>query len=251
VQFFAVDSPPCLYGDPRGAKTVVLLGDSHAAQWFPAVERLAVQESWRLVSLTKSACPWTWVTPFNVHLGRPYEECASWRSAVVRRIVADRPALVILANQWAYVKDPVSSEKGEQNTKFDEREWRQGLRKTLGELRPSGAKIAILRDTPWPGFDVPRCLSRAAWRGLDVQSSCAFNGHQALNQSVFEMESLAARETNGVAVVDLSDAICETRICSPLRQGAVVYADHHHLTAEVSFALAPALLQRLTASGSF
>jgi len=241
VQFFADDSPHCVYGDPQGKTTVVLFGDSHAAQWFPALERLAVQKGWRLVSLTKSACPWAWVTPFNPHVGRRYDECARWRSAVVRRIVADQPGLVILANQWRYV---TGSSIG-----FDAPAWRQGLQKTLGELRPSGARIVILRDTPWPGFDVPRCLSRAAWRGLDARSMCTFDRQRALNTSVFEMESRAASQTTGVAVIDLTDAICDTSICSSIHRGQVVYSDNHHLTAAMSTALAPALLQHLTSSG--
>ena len=31
----------CVFGDPSSSTTVVLFGDSHAAQWFPALERLA------------------------------------------------------------------------------------------------------------------------------------------------------------------------------------------------------------------
>ena len=46
----------CVYGDPDGATTVVLVGDSHGLAWFPAVERLATERGWRMVNLTKGAC---------------------------------------------------------------------------------------------------------------------------------------------------------------------------------------------------
>ena len=64
----------------EGRRTLVLVGDSHAAQWFPALERLAEREHFRLVSWTKSGCPFT----LGVHiylpaLGRDYTECLEWQ----------------------------------------------------------------------------------------------------------------------------------------------------------------------------
>src|SRR5690606_30256 len=92
LPFRAVDFPECAYGDPSAARTMVLFGDSHAAQWFPALERIALTRGWRLVSLTKSGCPAVDVSLFNLALGRPYEECDAWRDAVMRRIASERPA---------------------------------------------------------------------------------------------------------------------------------------------------------------
>src|SRR5262249_18758994 len=47
---------PCAYGDLRSGTTVVLFGDSHAAQWFAALNAVALSQHWRLVVVTKSAC---------------------------------------------------------------------------------------------------------------------------------------------------------------------------------------------------
>ena len=49
--------PPCVFGDTAGATTVVLFGDSHAAQWFPALDDIATRHHWRLLVLTKKGCP--------------------------------------------------------------------------------------------------------------------------------------------------------------------------------------------------
>src|SRR4029078_8396374 len=51
-----VEPKVCLFGDTSSPTPVVLIGDSHAAQWFPPLARLATVEHWQLVSLTKSAC---------------------------------------------------------------------------------------------------------------------------------------------------------------------------------------------------
>ena len=46
----------CVYGDPQGTRTAVLFGDSHAAQWLPALDRYARDRGWRLEYHTKAAC---------------------------------------------------------------------------------------------------------------------------------------------------------------------------------------------------
>ena len=40
--------PPCVFGDTAGTQTVALFGDSHAAQWFPALDDIAKRNHWRL-----------------------------------------------------------------------------------------------------------------------------------------------------------------------------------------------------------
>src|SRR5690606_24853341 len=48
----------CVYGDPDGAQRIALFGDSHTAQWFPAVESFARDRGGVAVSTyTKSSCP--------------------------------------------------------------------------------------------------------------------------------------------------------------------------------------------------
>ncbi|MEQ7738364.1 SGNH hydrolase domain-containing protein, partial [Escherichia coli] len=47
----------CEFGDRNSPRTVVLFGDSHAGHWFPALKKAAEVEGFRLVTLTKSACP--------------------------------------------------------------------------------------------------------------------------------------------------------------------------------------------------
>ena len=57
VGFLDATPTDCVFGDVTANATVVLFGDSHAAQWFPAMDRLGKERHWKLVSMTKSACP--------------------------------------------------------------------------------------------------------------------------------------------------------------------------------------------------
>ena len=83
--------PMCEYGDPNGALTVALVGDSHASNWFPALEALATQRGWRLVPFTKHSCVFVDMRIWSPHLKREYTECAAWRENVVERLAEVRP----------------------------------------------------------------------------------------------------------------------------------------------------------------
>jgi peptidoglycan/LPS O-acetylase OafA/YrhL len=96
IRWLGVASGPCVYGSPASRRTVVLFGDSHALQWFPALDRAASAHRWRLVSLTKTTCPPVELSFWSPVLGRPYVECDRWRASMLQRIRAERPALVVL-----------------------------------------------------------------------------------------------------------------------------------------------------------
>ncbi|BBH70701.1 hypothetical protein ACTI_73860 [Actinoplanes sp. OR16] len=89
---------PCVYGDPAGGRTVFLIGDSHAAHWFPAVDTAARTEGWRLVALTKAACQMPSIRNFSGALKRPYDECVQWREAVLKRVLTEKPDLVVISS---------------------------------------------------------------------------------------------------------------------------------------------------------
>src|SRR3954454_17639837 len=89
-------SPPCVHGVPSSDTTVVLFGSSHAMQWFPALNEIAKERDWRLVGLTKSACPPAEVHVYSGVLRREYRECDQWRERTLKRIVQDEnPSLIV------------------------------------------------------------------------------------------------------------------------------------------------------------
>src|SRR5690606_11785041 len=74
----------CVLGEQNGSKTIVIVGDSHAAQWIPALEIIANQIGWKLITFTKSACAFSRVEVMNG--GKPYPSCAEWRENVIDKI---------------------------------------------------------------------------------------------------------------------------------------------------------------------
>ena len=86
ADFGHASNPECEYGNPGGSTTIVLFGDSHAAQWFPALEAAALRNDWRLIVLAKMGCPAITVSVTMMD-GGDYGGCDLWRYRSIDRIV--------------------------------------------------------------------------------------------------------------------------------------------------------------------
>src|SRR5690606_27804584 len=154
LEFRQVEAPgDCVYGDPAGDTTVVLVGDSHAAQWFPALDEAAQTNGWRLVSLTKSACHASSVELYSSQLDRLYHECMQWRADTLAEIRAMNPELVVMSSI-----DRGSSDLAEDYPEPDQ-VWAQGWVESFRQAAGPDTEVVLLLDTPRPGSDVPDCLS--------------------------------------------------------------------------------------------
>ena len=76
-------SPPptpvaCTFGDPQGATTVALVGDSKAMQWLPALEEAAATRGWRVVTYGKSSCAFSDAPAAQA--GAAYPQCDAWNA---------------------------------------------------------------------------------------------------------------------------------------------------------------------------
>lgn len=218
--------PPCVYGDPSSHQVVVLFGDSHAAQWFPALDRLARSRHWKLVSLTKSSCKTAAVT--IVHGGRPYSSCDTWRDKAIARINALHPALVIASSSEA--GDPV-------HPAVDPvRQWTEGFRKTFDGLGASGARVAVLLDTPWPRMDAVDC---AAYHPTRLER-CATRLPAAIHDPVRRRAVRDAARLSAASLIDPEPWLCTpTGNCPVLVGDTLVYRDDSHMSEAYSEALAP------------
>ncbi|MGD9956267.1 MAG: acyltransferase family protein [Candidatus Nanopelagicales bacterium] len=230
----------CAFGDTGSSTTVVLIGDSHAASWFPALEKIATDKRWRLLSWTKSGCPAPDVTIFQRKLSRAYDECDTWRATVLDRLTGpDKPALVVAAG--TRTESLVSRSDGArlEGTGRAGAEWQAGWGRTLARLTEAGVPVAVMRDTPWPGKDMAVCVGQ----NRSNPSACDVT-RDALDGTKYDV-GMAAKY-DGATGVDLSDVICDADRCPATHGKYLVYRDTDHLTATFSRALAPYLAAKLT-----
>ncbi|MDF2990306.1 MAG: acyltransferase [Microbacterium sp.] len=209
----------CVYGD-SAAPRIVLFGDSHAAQWFPAVQGWASQNGYAVEVHTKSSCPSVDTT--IVRDGVPYQECRQWRQAVLDRIATEAPALVLIAN-YGTATIAVGSDQTYAQA------WGLALESTLSKI---SAPVAVVVDTPNLQQTPSVCLSAH----LDDTAACGLPRSAALRDDVRTAEATAA-SARGVPMIDLTDDLCSD-VCEPIIGDTLVYRDAHHLTATFSAVLA-------------
>jgi peptidoglycan/LPS O-acetylase OafA/YrhL len=230
----------CEFGD-RGSSTVVaLLGDSHAQHWLGGLDQAGREHHWRIVAMVKGGCPVADMSELGSgRFTRYYRECARYREAMLRRIVATKPAAVILASWDHYIPPDGEVEDWQVTPEM----WRRGLRRTYERLVAAGLHTITIRDVPRAGFDVPACLSRRA-AALPFARECTYERRTAFAPRAVAAQEAAARGLP-VQIVDMNDQVCATARCPVVQGGVVVFTDDNHLTASFARSVAPVLGDRI------
>lgn len=237
----ATSIPNCVFGVPDSPTTVLLFGDSHAAQWFPALERLAMERAWRLVSLTKSGCTPASITIWGTDLKRTYTECDDWRERALERVAAEQPDLLIVASSHPYP----SAVNGLEAPADGGSSLAAGLEETLRRLVPLSGAVALIGDTPKWDLDPPECLSAH----LDETLACTEPRAEVVDEGWLEAERTIAGD-RGAAFVDPTNWACPTEPCAAVVGRFLVYRDQHHLATPYVVALRERLAAALPDPGN-
>lgn len=226
---------PCVFGDVTATKTVVLFGDSHAAQWFPALDIVAKAQHWRLLSYTKSACPAASVLVYQAALKRAYNECVVWRNRVFAMIKSIHPDMVVMANNG-------TDDGGIVNLSGNaDQAWASAWSQTVTAVKPYAQRVVMISDTAYPKSDVPDCVSSH----LKTVSACINSRTAALVLPIRRQAIATAVGGQGVQIVDPTDWLCTATECPVIVGNVLVYKDDSHMSVEYSSALAPLLAAAL------
>jgi hypothetical protein len=216
--------PLCTLGIADGAITVALVGDSHAAQWFPALEVIAQQRGWKILPFTKDSCIFLDMRIVSLHLEREYTECARWRDQVVIALQRAQPDLVVVSSsRWVHPVDPADADPQRQSDAM------------VRLLKALAGRVAIIADTPLSAVDVPACLSRPDRTAADCATACGY----ALTAHLARDGRAAA--ALGATLIDPTQWLCGADVCPAVIDWTIVYRDDHHLTATMARRLAPLL----------
>jgi hypothetical protein len=210
---------------------VVLFGDSHALQWFPAIDNLANQQHDALVVMAKATCPPIDITVFSTELGHDYTECNEWRAAELQRMTTLRPAVVILGFSREYgIPD--------EHVVVDGQAWLSGLSEMITTIEhDTGARVVLMGDDPYPQQSTPDCLSQH----LDDTPACSIPKHYPFyNPSGISQEKSAAAVT-GAGYIDTDPWFCISTTCTVILGNMLVYRDDNHITATYASWLTPVI----------
>jgi peptidoglycan/LPS O-acetylase OafA/YrhL len=235
VRAASVTPHTCVYGDEHPGKTVMLVGDSKAAQWEPAIQIIAEQSGWQLQVMTKVGCPFSEADVF--WYGERYAECRTWDDAAMQVIADQQPDLVIVsgvARKGIDQSEPDSA--GESSA-----EMAAGYAERWDQLVGMGITVAVILDNPTPPGNMYECAAVH----IDELSECTFDLIPALAQSGAPTQAAAADLPNvDVHVIDLTNLICPNE-CSVVTGNVLVYRQRAHVTRTFAELSAPHLASQL------
>jgi peptidoglycan/LPS O-acetylase OafA/YrhL len=225
----------CTYGDRGSPVEVALVGDSHAAHWVPALQVIAAERGWRLVTYIKTTCSFL-AAPITI-AGRPDESCTEWNRTLRRALTGERrPRLLIVSS---VTQIPLVDGRTPPPGPATADAQTAALAETWSEVTRAGVPLVVIRDTPAFTVDMAECVSAHRER----LTTCAQPRQRALAWGLPQERAAAALPE--VYLADLNETICPGEPCPAVIDGVLVYRDAHHLTATYARSLAPRLHELL------
>lgn len=226
---------PCIFGDPEADTKIALIGNSHAAVWFPAYLNLAERNGWRLDSFFKNSCT------FNAaSRNQPEDEwrttCDEWNKKLAEHMAESGPYKYVLTSSIA-LNNSFIGDDGSTSIEHGI----NGYKKVWQPLIDNGAKILAIRDYPRMTDEVLECARR------DPQAECAVSIDEGLVALQEEALALAALDQEGAELVDMTEWFCQGDVCPAVIGNVQVYRDKSHFTNTYGETLTAALRKELKA----
>jgi hypothetical protein len=224
----------CIYGNPNSKTTIVLFGDSHALSWFPAIEQIAINHKWKLVSLTMSSCWPSSIPAWNPVTNELMKNCSIWRTATLKKIATLHPYLTFVAGTRGF--ETIDSKGNVLTGSSRQKVWNKGMNATLSALKSASQNLVYLSDYPDSLYAPEDCL------GLNpkILFVCGTDLADAISVNWLNVERVTALN-NGAIWINPTEWLCNTAPCSPLMNGYIIYRDGGHLTSTFARTLAAPL----------
>ncbi|MGF7148554.1 peptidoglycan/LPS O-acetylase OafA/YrhL [Sphingomonas zeicaulis] len=245
----------CLLGAP-GTPSVVLWGDSHAAQLAPSLDALARQRGFTVQQVTKAGC-----APIQAASYTPYSElrrdCPAFGRAALERILTD-PAIrvVVMAGRWDMLAAGhirATSLGGAETVEQSQRLASESLETTARLLNARGIRVIVVDQIPLPEVNPFVCVRAAVYNGLDPARCDTFEARHShdvqdrISQTILDR---VAKVGGNTSILDMRDALCSGTTCRARLNGQLLYMDDVHLSRlgsdVVAARLRPVLAERLS-----
>lgn len=230
----------CTFGNPDSDTRMLLIGNSHAAVWFPALEQIAEARSWRLDTYYRQACT------FNAasrETSRPVvqETCDKWTNNLTKKLASDPPYDYVFTSAIGTNDSFFDSDTGESGPELGI----DGYREVWQPLIDRGADIMALRD-------YPRLSETAAQCALDeLRADCVVKQSKAVTPLDEEVLVNAAKSIDGAHPIDMTHMFCQDGDCPTTIGNVRVFRDPAHFTATYAETLAKPLGQALQDQADF
>jgi peptidoglycan/LPS O-acetylase OafA/YrhL len=228
----------CRFGSADPVETVALLGDSHTASLYEAMEQVAEDRDWAVVTYLKAGCPALGSDRFH-GANQPQDElpaCATWGQDALRQIAAD-PSITQVFTSY---RSDIYKYVGDDGVYQDDIPA-DVVQTPLRALADAGKQVNVVRAVPTTNgvhlgpdqvnleVSAPDCIARAG----EAEDPCAGPRDVVLTPDRIA-DAAVAMQDDRVRVIDLTDAFCDADQCHTLIGGVVVYFDGSHISATFS-----------------
>ncbi|MEX5275655.1 acyltransferase family protein [Kocuria sp. CPCC 205261] len=201
-------------GNDDAEKTVLVLGNSHAQQWIPAIKAYAQDHNWRVIAYVGQGCFYT--DPSEQPKTQPH--CAGWFEHSQDLLTSNDFDTVFLQGTFASV---------ESETVHD------NLTSAIRRLTGRGTTVVGIRDNPRFKEGLTQCaltLGRDNPQCIQVPPAVMQDDPQKALTDVID----------GYVSVDMTSFICPGGSCHPIVGNVYVFADTNHLSAPYGLSLTDA-----------
>jgi peptidoglycan/LPS O-acetylase OafA/YrhL len=206
----------CTNGKQNAAKTVMIIGNSHAHVWSTPVLSLADKYGWRVETITKGYCPVT-VGPAP---GLP-DGCLDFDKDTLKKVLAMKPDLVVTTSTRT---DPSPS-----GSEFMDPGWVPPVK----AINDAGIPVVAIRDTPRMHEAVPACLEK------NPGNFAACGSTTSENYQPSSPDAAVAEQLPATKFLDFSQYFCQDDVCPAVIGNVMVYKDDNHVTRTYMESLTP------------
>jgi len=202
------DPRVCTYGDEGADVSIAITGDSHAANYVPALIDVVEERGWKLTTYVGMNCD-----------DADWIECRGGTELSDRIIAGGHDVVLYSTFRWS-------------STPFE------AASKYVTRLHEQGVPLMLVEDVPLHPTSTFACLDTT---GGDPSKSarCTTPVEAALDEHPDRISTIA--ESIGIPMVPMRDLFCSATECRSIDGNVVVYQDapSSHLTTTFSRMLAP------------
>lgn len=217
----------CIYSNPEGEKTVILIGDSMAKSLSDGFANAAKNLGAKSAVFFMPGCAY-------LHEGSPVmsnETCTAWRANVFDAIQFLHPDVVVIANLSSLYIDALNQTNNYQDAINI---WGDELNTTFNDVLSEAKGILLVQPPPKFVKNVKYDISLIEPIGLpekrgDVES-------RRLRENTIETKIVGERNSD-IQILNFDHIFCNEKTCSQVIKNQLMFEDSDHLTPQGSLLL--------------
>jgi peptidoglycan/LPS O-acetylase OafA/YrhL len=225
----------CIYSNPDGVRTAVLVGDSMAKSLSGGFAQAAENLGMKSAVFSLPGCAF-------LHEESPimsHETCTPWRKNVFDAIRLLHPDIVVIANLSSLYIDVLSQSIDlQQSMDF----WASELSATLVTTSNETSGILLVQPPPKFAKDVKYDISLIKPVGLPEERIQVESRRRELN--LLELKIVGDFEPR-IQVFNFDDVFCSRETCTQVVAGQLMFEDFDHLTPQGSLLLVGRIEEKL------